>query len=369
MKRTLIFAILFTFSTITSVAHAQLGFMEDATYPELVSNGRALAMGNAFIAKVDDASAAFYNPAGLGTVRYPHFHLSNFHIELNKDWLGLTTGGSLSDSFGNFFDGFSLEGQRKLLVENPGNAGHSRFSIMPNFTTRFFSVGYMISKQMKTRIQQAPGSQFEYADRTDHGPYAALNISLFGGVFKLGVSAIYLQRKEKKGAQDQTLSADFEDGEYQKGAAVILTGGAKLTLPVALLPTFAVVLRNAADQDFSSGRAAGTPDKIKQSVDVGFSITPQVGKVIRTHFEINYKDATGAHNVSNKRKLMAGMEIDIARTFFFRLGYGDGFGSAGIGVKSRRLEFDLTTYAVDTTLTEIRGKEDRRFAMTLSSGF
>src|SRR5690606_38083574 len=140
------------------------------------------------------------------------------------------------------------------------------------------------------------------------------------------------------------------------------------SLPFAGLPTFAAVLRNAADQNFS-GRAAGAPDKIRQTLDLGFSLTPQVGKVIRTHFEINYKDATNAYGVAKKRQFMAGMEIDIARTFFLRFGYGDGFGSAGIGVRSRKLEFDLTTYAVDNSPAALRGQEDRRFAMTLSSGF
>ena len=63
------------------------------------------------------------------------------------------------------------------------------------------------------------------------------------------------------------------------------------------------------------------------------------------------------------------MELDFARAFFMRLGYGDGFGSAGLGIKTQHLEFDLTTYAVDTTSSEFRGKEDRRFSMSLSYGF
>jgi len=67
-----------------------IGF-NDATFPELATSARALAMGNAFIAKVDDASSAFYNPAGLGTVRLGHFHLLNLHLETNKDWLNLTS--------------------------------------------------------------------------------------------------------------------------------------------------------------------------------------------------------------------------------------------------------------------------------------
>ena len=56
----------------------------DGVFPELVPSARALAMGNAFIARVDDEAAPFYNPAGLGTVRDWTFHVSNFLLEVNK---------------------------------------------------------------------------------------------------------------------------------------------------------------------------------------------------------------------------------------------------------------------------------------------
>ena len=69
------------------------------------------------------------------------------------------------------------------------------------------------------------------------------------------------------------------------------------------------------------------------------------------------------------RKILFGMEIDFARAFFIRGGYGDGFGTAGLGIKAQGFEFDLSTYAIDTTTVNYRGKEDRRFSMTLSWGF
>ena len=366
--KSLIFSTLCLFSTLVSAQSTELGFIEDASYPELAVTGRALAMGNAFIAKVDDASSAFYNPAGLGTVRHAHLHISNFHLELNKGWMDITGKGNLADNFGNFIDGFSLEGQRKLLLENRNKTTHTRFALMPNFTTRYLTIGYLVSKKTKARLDSKYADDFEYAQRTDHGPYVGANISFLGGVFKVGLSAILLNRKEIKGVQDESISADFADGAYKKGSALIGTVGAKLTFPVALLPTFAVVLRNAASQDFS-GSGAGAPDKIRQTIDLGFSITPQVGNVVRTHFELNWKDFTDKYGVSANRRLMLGMEVDVARTFFFRLGYGDGFGSFGIGVRSRRLEFDMTSYAVDNAPAGLRGQEDRRFAMTISSGF
>ncbi|EQC46787.1 hypothetical protein [Bacteriovorax sp. Seq25_V] len=356
--------------TFLAVLNAFAIDFEDAVFPELATSSRALAMGNAFISKVDDASSVYYNPAGLGTVRYRHLHLSNFQFETNKGWLSSAAGGKATDVATKFPKAFSLDGTRELLNKNKGEISHSRFHFLPNFTTRYFSMGYLFSFQQRAYTGKEAGAKFEYAQRRDHGPYVALNLSLGGGIFKLGASATYLSRKEIVGEADAAATLTLEDGDYQYGKAFIITTGAKLTLPVAFLPTFSVVSHNTGEQQFGFKRGAGLPDKIKNSIDAGFSITPQVGNAIRIHMEVNMKDVTNLYkDVSSTRKILAGMEFDFARVFFIRFGYGDGFGSAGLGVKSRSLEFDLTTYAVDTTSNEFRGKEDRRFAIGFSTGF
>lgn len=342
----------------------------DAAFPELATSGRALAMGNAYIAKVDDSAAAFYNPAGLGTVRNAHFHLSNLHMEANKDWIDLGTGGKITDAFSNFNKGFKIDGTRELLKNHPGSYSHSRFHLMPNFTARYISLGYLYSNQTRGALGTQAGAQFEYAKRTDSGPYLALNISLFGGVIKLGATGIYLTRKEIFGEADPNTTIEIQDQEFNKGRALIFTSGAKFTLPVYALPTLAVKMNNATSRPFNpSDGYAGAPDEIKQSIDVGLSLTPAIGKTTRIHWEVNYKDVNNKFKeVDSSRKLGLGMEFDFRRIFFIRFGYGDGFGSGGLGIRTRKLEFDLSTYAVDTTNSQFRGDEDRRFLVSISSG-
>ena len=342
---------------------------EDAVFPEIITSGRALAMGNAFLCKVDDSTAAFYNPAGLGTVRYPHFHLSNFHVEVNRGWMDIGTGGRLTDTSGNFVKAFSLDGTRELLNEKRGKLSHSRFHFLPNFTTRYFSAGYLLSKRTLATVGTDPTDQFEYATRLDHGPYAAINFSFMGGVFKIGATGMFIRRKEAYGEADPAVAIDLKSSDYNKGTALLFTSGARVTLPWTYLPTFAVNVHNVTGQRFTKD-GAGRPRQVKQTFDFGFSITPQIGRASRVHLEVNYKDGLQRYSgVSQVRRILFGLEFDFARTMFFRLGYGDGYGSGGIGIRTRKLEFDLTTYAVDTTSSEFRGKEDRRFALTLSSGF
>lgn len=363
--------LILTLSILTITQNSFAIDFEDAIFPELATSGRALAMGNAFISKVDDSSAAFYNPAGLGTVRNTHFHLSNFHIEANRGLMSAGTGGAISDALKNSAKMFSLDGTREILKANVGKIAHSRFHMLPNFTSRYFSFGYLLAKRTRAVVTDATtATGFEFADRFDHGPYAALNISLFGGVFKAGISTIFLNRKELTTTANAAVALAISDSAYKKGNAFISTAGAKLTIPIVFLPTFSVNLHNALKQDFKNGRGAGVPDAIKSSMDVGFSVTPQMGNASRIHFEINYKDLSNEFSeVAASRKLLLGMELDFSRVFFIRAGYGDGFGSFGLGVKSKKLEFDLTTYAVDTSTAAFRGHEDRRFALTFSSGF
>lgn len=358
----------------SSVTFGAMDF-EDAVFPELVTSSRALAMGNAYLCRVDDSAAAFYNPAGLGSVRISHFHLTNVHLETNKGLIDTTTGGTLTSAASNLSKAYDLDGSRQLLKESRGKIFHNRVQTMPNIITRYMTMGYFLSQQSRStipfddQVTDASGAQFEYAFRRDHGPYWALNLSLFGGVLKFGGTGILLNRIEATGDADPNVSFELQDGDYYKGTAFVVEGGARLTLPIALLPTFSAVYHNALGSTFS-GRAKGAPPKIKSTMDIGFSVTPQIGKFVRVHLEVNYKDATGLHaDVNATRKVLAGMEIDFARVMFVRLGYGDGFGSGGIGIKTRRLEFDLTTYAVDTTTSGFRGQEDRRFVISLSSGF
>ena len=69
MGKSLLLKMILSLAILAPAAgRAALDF-EDHSFPELVTSARALAMGNAYICKVDDSWSAFYNPAGLGTVR------------------------------------------------------------------------------------------------------------------------------------------------------------------------------------------------------------------------------------------------------------------------------------------------------------
>lgn len=354
-------------------SHAILDF-EDHAFPEFVTSARALAMGNAYINKVDDSWSAFYNPAGLGTVRKPQFHLANIHVEASNGLLDALEDGPAYKFPQKYKDSFDLTTMRTALAKDQGKLAHSRFNLFPNFTVRGLTLGYMYSQRNRSIINKDAANLFEVAERKDHGPVMALNASLFGGILKLGVSGIYVIRKDLYKSFGPTDPVVISNNDYRSGKSLQVTAGGRLTLPWAMLPTISTVLRNSTDNDFESPNNSklpngGLPERIRQTMDVGFSITPQLGKRSRLHLEVNWKDVHNAYETNAKRRTAGGVELDFNRRIFLRGGYGDGWGSGGIGVRARTFQLDLTTYAVDRSLEDFRKEEDRRWVISFSSGF
>lgn len=358
--------ILLTFSVSS---FAILNF-EDATSPELVTSARALAMGNAYMCKVDDGWAAYYNPAGQGSVRGPQLHLTNLHLEANNGFLDITGGsGAATDSFTKYSDAFKAGTFRDLLADNPGTISHAKGQLYPNITFRYLTLGYIYTHQTRGRISDL-SADFEVAERIDQGPVMNLNLSLLGGVIKFGLSGTYLMRREYQNDIPSTSSASVSASDYKQAAMTYLVAGTRITLPIKFLPTIAAVYRNSANSDWYSEEKAGAPDDIPQTLDIGVSITPFIGRNSRLHIEINHKDVNNFYeDVPTARKLVGGIEFDWSRRYFLRFGYGDGWGSGGIGVRNKSFVFDLTTYAVEASLDGFREEEDRRYALSIASGF
>ncbi|MBD65174.1 MAG: hypothetical protein CME62_08205 [Halobacteriovoraceae bacterium] len=361
--------ILLLFVIYSTHSQALLEF-EDAVNPELVTSARALAMGNAYMSKVDDGWSAFYNPAGLGTVRGLQFHLTNIHLETNSGFLDITSDGAFTDSLSKYQDAYVPGELRNLHADNPGHTSHSRFQLFPNMTYRGITLGYMYTKQNRARLKTID-DDFEISERVDHGPVMSLSASLFGGIVKFGATAILLNRiqLQKDFAPSETTDIDKEL-DYTKGTMTHLTAGTRITLPYFMLPTFSMVVRNSSNSGWYDEERSGPPPKIPQTVDYSFSLTPALGRTFRMHLEIGRKDAGDRYDtVPTSRKTVGGIEFDYMRKMFVRFGFGDGWGSGGVGVRNKSFAFDLTTYAIEGSEDGYREDEDRRYVMSISSGF
>ena len=342
-----------------------LGF-GDATHPELMPSGRALALGNAFISRVNDNSAPFYNPAGLGSVRRFSFQLSNIFVETNKGLYNAVTGNSFNTFYDKLIDGFDLNSIREGLAEESDGPVRLNYAVNPNITFQYFSLGYMANQQIKA---EASGTSFNYADRLDHGPYISLAIPFFGGIAKLGATAIYLTRKQAVATTNLNQEFEVPDEEFTKGTMTNLIVGAKLTLPVVGYPTFSATVHNAGKAKMKVDKQDSDFSLIKRSVAVGLSISPKIGRRADMNIEVNYRDLGKKYgDIEESRKIAAGIEFSFARQFFIRAGLSEGFGSFGLGLKNAGFMMDFTTYATDLAESGYKEEEDRRFLLTFSIG-
>ncbi|PLX31623.1 MAG: hypothetical protein C0600_05075 [Ignavibacteria bacterium] len=96
MKRTVY---LFLFISIAFSYSAQGQFIEDAlrfSHSGTLVSTRSAGMGNAFVGLANDASALYWNPAGLGQLRVKEFSIGLSHVGMDNDatMLGITTPGS-----------------------------------------------------------------------------------------------------------------------------------------------------------------------------------------------------------------------------------------------------------------------------------
>ena len=349
---------------------AAIGY-QDSVFPEVIHSGRALAMGNAFVARVDDESAPFYNPAGLGSFRKWRLHLSNIFFEGSGDFFNKLNDG-IEDSYDIFRGSFSTDRMRKLHRDKPGYVTHNRYSLAPNFTTRYLSFGYLYSRRLLTYYGgEDTGDRYEVRDRKDYGPYMGMNLSFGRGTLKLGATLALLSRREVTGQSNinEKFSVSGNSGiEERKGMMVLAIAGLRYTYPAFGLPTFALVFHNPLKTKFSkSNDNFEVPSEIKQNIIYGVSVTPFLTYMTKIHLEINYKDAKKRYpGLKDFHRFSFGAEFNYRRTIYARLGVNHGMLSAGIGASVNNYKLDLTTYAEPKDLDNFPDEEDRRFVLSAS---
>ncbi len=324
-----------------------------------------MALGNAFSARVDDSMSAFYNPAGLGTVRKFELRLSDLYFDNDADMLSMVD----SDNFWeNLVGELSIDGTRQLMVEQSKNLAYSRFNFMPNIVTRYFTTGYFYSQRSYMGIAESASPTFQYTYRQDQGAFLGFNISLLGGVIKLGLTGLYVWRKELDGTSPENQTIIIEDDDFNRGQGYFGIAGFKFTFPTDWLPTLSASYQNIAEGTFDNyGAAPVSP--YPTNLTVAFSMSPQVGRQTRLHIEADYVDALGKNlEVDDIDRIEASMELEYDRFSFLRVGWLDGYISGGFGFNWPHLNINLSTYGVKATLAPGQVEEDRRYVLSLSFG-
>lgn len=365
----------------------------DFTIHQEYVSPRALGMGNAFTAVVDDHSAIFYNPAALA--RRDKGHLRMFlGAALDPDYLTLIDDIDKASSIEN--EDERLDAIEDVIVKNYGEHYHSRLPVLgamwarPNWGIAIIPADLSID----VGIHQQIGPMLNvnaYLDTTLAYSYARHpkwwgNKKQFaiGGTIK-AIHRVHASEAVSVGR----LSSDaevFDTSDANEGMTLDVDIGTLYTPDIPetgffsflkyAKPTFAFVARNIVDQGFSYNfhlidENSGKPPKLQRRFDFGSKWELPKIWVFDSKLGLDMRDV-GHENWTLKKGFHTGIEFYWTMFSWWKghwsAGLNQGYWTAGFGARLAWFQLDLATYGEEVGTASVP-KESRRYVVEMSLDF
>lgn len=313
-------------------------------------------MGDAFIGAADDgASALFYNPAGLGSVRKFYAEPMNLTVLANKDvvgGLGIMKMPTI----------MSLSSLNPTLQSNPGIRPGVGGAYFPNFVFYGLAFGVLFQARQAAQYANEQGN-IRYRTRWELIPTAGYGLRLASGIFKLGYSFQYVNAAVGDVTVPAAQASNYFGGVAQ-GAAFSHNLGFTLSLPVAYLPKVSLVARNIGGARYKptsllkvAQNPTGPPPTEKMSIDGAMNFEPRLTRRTKLNMNFQYRDATNTSGTPLLMRAALGFELGLNDFFFIRTGFSGGYPSFGIGVSRPRADIHFTYYNESLT-SKFRGQKE-----------
>lgn len=320
------------------------------------TSAAAAALGDAYLPLGEDAGTGlFYNPATLGKIRKLQVTALNLSGYANMGYFSM-----LGSNLLNTYQFFDLNTYATSLLAS--GVAHSAMGaqFLPAFEIPFLSFGVLFVDEAGAR---ALGSSIEVKSNFEITPAIGTGFRLANGILRMGYSFQWVNKMTVNGI---TSSPYAYDKPALKGSAFSHNAGVAVTLPVATLPSVNFVARNIFGATYNSfsivpfGQGVtGVPTTEPMTFDVSLSISPKLGRGVSLNLVTQYRDLFGATGLTPWALFSGGLELAIRDFFFLRGGYGQGYPSAGLGLKRRGSEFSLTWYSEELGSTYL-GQRDQR---------
>lgn len=311
---------------------------------EFYTGARALGMGGASIATVNDETALLVNPSGLGKLRDSFGTVLDPELHLGTSFLGLNLKAPNSDLF-------NPQKAYNQLSALPDNYSHTKFQVFPSYVVRNFGIGILGHYQLDAKI--SPDSTELYTRyRSDYALMLGYNLRLWGGRIKIGFVGKAINRVEIK--KNLLVSGDLTvPTNASEGVGVGGDVGLTLTAPWVWLPTISAVARDVGGTKFESGaglrmNTATRPEKVEQDIDVAVALFPIHSSTARSSFTIEYRKMTEASRAKDKlRYTHVGYEYNFGDVIFLRMGMNQRYWTAGIEFATQYFQFQAASYGED----------------------
>jgi hypothetical protein len=341
------------------IAYAREDLVPGSPY----TSDRGASMGDAVLPLVDDASALFYNPAGLAKIRATDFEPFNFNFYGGTGYLDHLGPGS-------FYKITSLSANQGNLASNPGSFMGVGGEYFPSFATHGFAFGVLVNSQVGA-IANANGS-LTYRSLYQMIPTAGYGIRLADGIVRIGYSLQWINQASGDITIPQSSTNTGYNQNLAQGSTFSNNVGFALTLPYTYLPSLNIVGRNIGGAHFNTTSiyqftpdSTGAPPDDLFSIDSSLSFVTKLGGGDRINWVFEDRDITNSSGMEFLGRMALGSEYIYNNSFFLRAGWGSGYPAAGIGFKAKKGEFGLSWYSEELGQT-YHSMRDERYMLSFS---
>lgn len=375
---------------ISSALQAQTSI--ELSTPTLNRSVRALGMGNAFIAAEGNEYSPFYNPAGLNDFGKWRLKLFSPTAEFSLGGIGLIKDSlDLKDNLNSAStDADKIRVLDSFVQKNIGSFQYVRYQMdIVSFTMKNFAAGMMIDERMVFSFRDQSFTNFDAFNTADAVFYIAGSYGFWEKLLQVGLTLrptvrFAMNDKITYSSIIGSSAVSFEDRlksiykDYKFGFAADLGLQSNLDLPFLenhenyqnflknFNPRLALTWQDIGNpfpdrKTISSGQTIGFVEN-KQSVNMGFSISPDFGWAKST-FEIDMRklNRTGGFMT----KFHVGAELRFKYVLSIRTGFNQGRITGGASVDLKYFRLDFATYAEETGNFGSR-LGDRRLAASIN---
>lgn len=359
----------------------------DFTIHQEYTSTRALGMGNAFAAVVDDHSALFYNPAALARRQDGQVRMM-LRGGMDKDYLSFVK--EIEKATKLPTEAEQVDAMIALIEKNYGKHYYFRIPtlgamwVRPNWGIAFIPADLSID----VGIHQQIGPMLNvngYLDSTLAYGYAK-DIKWFGKSNQVSVGATV------KAIHRINVSEAISAGELASDSKVFDTknAGEGLTfdLDIGTLwtprvgqnaffkPTYAIVGRNLVDYGFTSNfhfvdPHSGRPPKLHRRMDVGTKLQMPHFWKFDPHFAFDVRDI-GHENWTLVKGLHYGAELYWKMYNWWKghwsIGMNQNYWTAGFGARMAFFQLDICSFGEEAGTTDVKN-ESRRYMLEMSLDF
>lgn len=353
----------------------------DFTIHQEYTSTRALGMGNAFIATVDDHSALFYNPAALAR---------------RKDsQLRLFVRGGLDKDVLDFYDDIdgAKDDQNKMDQVLKEHYGEHMYFRVPTIGAMYVGEKWGIAFipmdfSVDLALNQSVGPSVfanAYMDSTlAFGRGQNWRVPFLKNKLQFGWTGKFIHRMHYSDVVQSARLAIGEDlVDFDKSTEGYTVDGdigflydIKRKSSSWFQPTIAFVVHNVFDYGFPwnfkiKNEDPGEPPKLQRRFDIGTKFDLPDFWVFDPHFEIDMRDI-GHRNWSYLKGLHIGTELYWKMFNWWKghwsLGLNQGYYTAGFGARLGIFQLDIATWGEEVGTSKAR-TESRRYIAEMSLDF